>query len=120
MRYTGGRAVEVPLRNGIEIAAANIVDGATRLYGIIGDPIAQVGSPRAFTQRFHAAGRNAILIPLHVLPARFDETVRGAMALGNLSYRRRADTSDGALVYLRHAPSIRRWTAWRLRRNSGN
>lgn len=61
-----------------------IVDGATRLYGIIGDPIAQVGSPRAFTQRFRAAGRNAILVPLHVLPTRFDETVRGVMALGNL------------------------------------
>ncbi len=61
-----------------------IVDGATRLYGIIGDPIVQVGSPRLYTGRFRAVGRNAILVPLHVLPDRFDETVRGLKALANL------------------------------------
>ena len=61
-----------------------IVDGATRLYGIIGDPIVQVGSPRLYTGRFRAAGRNAMLVPLHVLPDRFDETVRGLKALANL------------------------------------
>jgi shikimate dehydrogenase len=61
-----------------------IVDGATRLYGIIGDPIAQVGSPRAFTQRFRCAGRNAILVPFHVLAPVFDQTVRGIMAIENL------------------------------------
>jgi shikimate dehydrogenase len=64
--------------------ALPIVDGATRLYGIIGDPIVQVGSPRLYTDRFRAAGRNAILVPLHVLPDRFEETVRGLKALGNL------------------------------------
>ena len=61
-----------------------IVDGATRLFGIIGDPIVQVGSPRLYTERFRAAGRNAILVPLHVLPDRFEETVRGLKALANL------------------------------------
>ncbi len=61
-----------------------IVDGATRLYGIIGDPIVQVGSPVAFTQRFRCAGRNAILVPFHVLGPAFDQTVRGIMALENL------------------------------------
>jgi shikimate dehydrogenase len=63
---------------------APLIDGATRIYGIIGDPIAQVGSPRVFTGRFRAAGINAVMIPLHVLPARFDETVRALMALVNL------------------------------------
>ena len=61
-----------------------IVDGATRLYGIIGDPIVQVGSPRLYTERLRAAGRNAILVPLHVLPDRFEETIRGLKALANL------------------------------------
>jgi hypothetical protein len=42
VRYAGGRTVEVPLRNGIEIAAANIVDGATRI-----DPVA-TSAQRAF------------------------------------------------------------------------
>ncbi|HLJ20656.1 MAG TPA: shikimate dehydrogenase [Stellaceae bacterium] len=65
-------------------SALPIVDGATRLFGIIGDPIAQVGSPRLYTERFRAAGRNAILVPFHILPDRFEETVRGLKALANL------------------------------------
>jgi shikimate dehydrogenase len=61
-----------------------IVDGRTRLYGIIGHPIEQVGSPAAFSARFRAAGWNAILLPFDVRPEAFDATVRGLMALGNL------------------------------------
>ncbi len=61
-----------------------IVDGATRLFGIIGDPIAQVRSPRVLTEKLRAAGHNDILMPLHVLPDRFDETMRVLMALGNV------------------------------------
>jgi shikimate dehydrogenase len=61
-----------------------IVDGATRLYGIIGDPVAQTGSPRLYSARFRAAGRNAILVPFHVPGAVFENAVRGIMALANL------------------------------------
>src|SRR5207302_148249 len=61
-----------------------IVDGATRLYCIIGDPVAQTGSPRVFSARFRAAGRNALLVPFHVPGAAFEPTVRGIMALANL------------------------------------
>lgn len=61
-----------------------IVDGATRLYGIIGDPIAQVKSPEILTARIRAARRNALLLPMHVKPELFDETVRGLKALANL------------------------------------
>jgi shikimate dehydrogenase len=60
------------------------VDGATRLYGIIGDPIVQVRSPEVMTARLREAGHNAILVPLHVMPEHFDETVRGLKALANL------------------------------------
>ena len=61
-----------------------IVDGATRLYGIIGHPIEQVKSPELITPKFRAAGRNALMLPMHVTPERFDETVRGLKALANL------------------------------------
>jgi len=61
-----------------------IVDGATRLYGIIGDPVAQTGSPRIYSARFRAAGRNSILVPFHVPGVTFEPTVRGIMALANL------------------------------------
>jgi shikimate dehydrogenase len=65
-------------------AAPLAVDGATRLFGIVGDPIAQVGSPRVFTGRMHAAGRNALMLPMHVPAARFEEVMPGLMALANL------------------------------------
>lgn len=61
-----------------------LIDGATRLYAIIGDPIAQVKSPGVFNPRFAAAGMNTVKIPVHVHPDRFEETVRGLMAIGNL------------------------------------
>jgi len=60
------------------------LDGATRLYGIVGHPIAQVRSPEVMTAWLQQAGHNAILVPLHVLPEAFDETMRGLMRLGNL------------------------------------
>jgi shikimate dehydrogenase len=65
------------------------ITGATRLYAIVGDPISQVRSPEVFTQRFAAAGTNAVLVPAHVLPEQFDETIAALMRLGNL---------DGLLV----------------------
>lgn len=60
------------------------LDGATRLYGIVGHPIAQARSPEVMTARLQQAGHNAVLVPLHVLPDAFDSTLRGLMQLGNL------------------------------------
>ena len=65
------------------------ITGATRLYAIIGDPIAQVRSPEVFTARFAAENVDALLIPLHVPAARFDEIAPALLSLGNL---------DGVLI----------------------
>jgi shikimate dehydrogenase len=65
------------------------ITGATRLYAIIGDPIAQVRSPETFTERFAAAGLDAVLFPLHVPADRFDTIVPALVKIGNL---------DGLLV----------------------
>jgi len=46
-----------------------LLDGATRLHFIVGDPIAQVKSPAGVTQAFMDKGSNAICIPAHVPPA---------------------------------------------------
>ena len=48
------------------------INGATRLYAIVGDPIVQVRSPEMFTASFAAAGMDAVMIPMHVLPDDFD------------------------------------------------
>ena len=66
------------------MSAVSRIDGATRVFGIIGDPVAQVRAPEVMNSRFASAGLNAVLVPLHVRPERFDETVRGLLALGNL------------------------------------
>jgi shikimate dehydrogenase len=65
------------------------ITGATRLYAIVGDPIAQVRSPEVFTERFAAAGFDAVLVPVHVLPEQFEATISALMRLANL---------DGLLV----------------------
>jgi len=65
------------------------ITGATRLYAIIGDPIAQVRSPEVFSERFAAKGIDAVLIPVHVSASFFDAIVPALLKLGNL---------DGVLV----------------------
>ncbi len=44
------------------------LSGETKLYPIIGHPIAQVRSPKFLTEIFESRGVNAIVPPLHVLP----------------------------------------------------
>ncbi|MGH8799519.1 MAG: shikimate dehydrogenase family protein [Casimicrobiaceae bacterium] len=60
------------------------VSGRTRLFGIVGDPIEQVRSPETFTAEFRRRGRDAILVPLHVLPADFDALLPQLLRLSNL------------------------------------
>jgi shikimate dehydrogenase len=66
-----------------------IIDGPTRLYGIIGDPIAQVKSPRLYSDIFAASGRDGVLIPIHIRSDQFEEAMPGVLAIANL---------DGLLV----------------------
>ncbi len=82
------RALACTAREGSAVSSIRI-DGTTRLYAIVGDPIAQVRSPEVFTEGFAAAGINAVMLPVQVLPETFDTSVPGLMALGNL---------DGLLV----------------------
>ena len=60
------------------------VSGQTRLFGIVGHPIEQVRSPEMITAELVSRGHNAVLVPLHVLPADFETCVRQLMHLQNL------------------------------------
>lgn len=51
------------------------LSGRTRVYAIVGDPIAQAGSPRLFNSAFRAKSAEAVLVPLHVAPADFPALV---------------------------------------------
>lgn len=60
------------------------LDGETRLFAILGDPIAQVKSPGGITQAMVERGANAVLVPMHVQPAGFAAFMRAAPGIRNL------------------------------------
>lgn len=60
------------------------IDGNTKLLAIIGDPIAQVRSPEIYNPRIVTAGVNAVLLPMQIPTATFDDAVKGIMAIRNL------------------------------------
>jgi shikimate dehydrogenase len=60
------------------------ISGATRVFGIVGDPIEQVRSPEMFTAAFRARGMNAVMVPLRVGPEDFAASLAGLMRVQNL------------------------------------
>jgi shikimate dehydrogenase len=69
------------------------LNGATRLYYIVGDPIAQVKSPAGVTEFLQTAGKNALCLPAHVSSADLSVWFRGVAATRNV---------DGIIVTVPH------------------
>lgn len=69
------------------------LNGETRLYYIVGDPIGQVKSPPALTAILIARGANALVVPAHVAPADLDVFLASARATQNV---------DGIVVTVPH------------------
>jgi shikimate dehydrogenase len=59
-----------------------MLSGATRLVGIIGNPVTHSLSPRMQNAAFAAAGLDWAYVPLPVEPARVGDAVRGLVAFG--------------------------------------
>ncbi|WP_309235674.1 shikimate dehydrogenase [Streptomyces sp. TRM64462] len=76
------------------------ISGTTRLYAVLGDPVAQVQAPAMVNPLLAALGRDAVLVPVHAPADRLDEVVRGLQAIGNL---------DGLLVTVPHKAAVRRF-----------
>jgi shikimate dehydrogenase len=74
--------IELGKRQDISSLAA--LSGETRVFAIVGDPIAQVKSPFAVTQALNALGRNCVVVPIHVTQSDFGDFVRGAGLAKNL------------------------------------
>ncbi len=68
----------------LETDQVDWISGRTRIFGIVGHPIEQVRSPEMFSAEFVRRGHPAIMIPIHVMPDQFDETMRGLMRMQNL------------------------------------
>ncbi len=79
-----------------------IVDGATRLLGIVGDPIAQVRAPEVWSAVFRANGVNAVCIPFHVSAAELEGFFAGLHMVQNLF---------GIIVTIPHKPAAARYAA---------
>ncbi|MCA3178899.1 MAG: shikimate dehydrogenase [Burkholderiaceae bacterium] len=62
----------------------DFVNGGTRLFGIVGDPIAQVRSPEMVTWELRRRGLDAVLVPIHVFEAEFDAVLPALMRVANL------------------------------------
>lgn len=58
--------------------------GATRIYPIIGDPIAQAKSPGGLTRAFRQAGHDAIVVPMQVKPKHIAQFLRLLDEVGNI------------------------------------
>ena len=59
-----------------------MIDGATRLVGLLGQPVMGSLSPRMQNAAFAVRALNWVYVPLEVEPARLEGAVRGLVALG--------------------------------------
>ena len=73
------------------------INGDTRVYAIIGDPIGQVGSPKVFNTLFRENGVPATLVPLHVTPDGLNDALGGLRACRNI---------DGVIVTVPHKVAV--------------
>ncbi|MGF6374137.1 shikimate dehydrogenase family protein [Paraburkholderia sp. MM5482-R1] len=69
------------------------LSGATRVYFIVGDPIAQVRSPSGVTAALRSAGRDALVVPAHVAPADLPAFFAGIAPMRNV---------DGVIITVPH------------------
>jgi shikimate dehydrogenase len=69
------------------------LSGATRVYFIVGDPIAQVRSPKGVTAALREAGRDALVVPAHVAPDDLAAFFAGIAPMRNV---------DGVIITVPH------------------
>lgn len=73
------------------------ITGETRIYAILGHPIAQVRSPEVFNPLFRKAGRNAVMLAFDVHPDRLEQAVAGLFSCANI---------DGFVITVPHKPRM--------------
>lgn len=64
------------------MAARPAIDGATRLIGLLGSPVAHSKSPAIHNAAFAATGVNAAYLAFEVAPEKLEAAVAGLVALG--------------------------------------
>jgi shikimate dehydrogenase len=73
------------------------ITGTTRLFAIIGDPVAPLRSPALFNAAFARLGRDAVFLPLQIPAGRLEQAWPGLMAMENL---------DGLVITMPHKEAV--------------
>ena len=68
----------------IPMNQVDFLNGKTRVYAIVGDPIEQVRSPEMVTWEMQKRDHNAVLIPMHIARDEFDTVMPQIMRMRNL------------------------------------
>ncbi|MEE4465611.1 shikimate dehydrogenase, partial [Azotobacter chroococcum] len=71
--------------------------GSTRLYAVVGDPIAQVQAPTLLNRLFAERGIDALMLPVQAGAADFATVIEGLKRIGNL---------DGLLITVPHKLAV--------------
>jgi len=66
------------------MSQVEFINGKTRIYGIVGDPIEQVRSPEMVTWEMQKRHNNAVLIPMHIAREEFESVMPSIMRMQNL------------------------------------
>ncbi|MFH9177304.1 shikimate dehydrogenase family protein [Streptomyces albogriseolus] len=74
------------------------IGGTTRLYAVLGDPVAQVQAPALINPLLAALHRDAVVVPVHARPPHLETVVRGLQRVENL---------DGLFVTVPHKVAVR-------------
>lgn len=76
------------------------LDGETRLYPIIGDPIAQVKSPTSLSAILASRGVNALVVPIHIGSEDLADFIKAARLVQNI---------DGIVITVPHKIAALEW-----------
>ncbi|MBV9174694.1 MAG: shikimate dehydrogenase [Chloroflexi bacterium] len=74
-----------------------VVNGSTRLLGVVGDPIVQVRAPGVWTALFQRNGVNCVCLPCHVEAAQLATFFNGLRTIRNV---------QGLIVTIPHKPAV--------------
>lgn len=75
------------------------IQGTTRLYAVLGDPVAQVQAPALMNPVLAELNIDAVVVPVHARPQHLEHIVRGLQRVENL---------DGMFVTVPHKVAVRR------------
>ncbi|NEB78474.1 shikimate dehydrogenase, partial [Streptomyces sp. SID14478] len=75
------------------------IQGTTRLYAVLGDPVTQVQAPALMNPVLAELGVDAVVVPVHARPQDLEHVVRGLQRVQNL---------DGMFVTVPHKAAAAR------------